>query len=81
MTCNHPRDILIALHRFSATTPIFIDSELGYGIKGENLAKLLHEYGYTRLIMTTGHSPSYFVNFPFLHTVIKKDPPHFVEYL
>jgi signal transduction histidine kinase len=76
----HPRDLLTALHEFPVTTPIFIDSELGYGIKGEVFAKKLHELGFTKLIMTTGHAASHFQDYPFLHAVIKKEPPVFADY-
>jgi signal transduction histidine kinase len=56
-------------------TPVYIDSELGDGFKGEDIAKALHEKGFTNIHMATGHAPEQFKHLTFLKGVIGKDPP------
>lgn len=54
---------------------IYIDSELGENIKGEEIAVLLHNEGFTDISMATGHSQDKFTNLLFLKGVISKSPP------
>ncbi|MGD9642922.1 MAG: sensor histidine kinase [Elusimicrobiales bacterium] len=54
--------------------PVYIDSELGDGVKGEEIAKDLHERGFTDLTMATGHGAEKFANLPWLK-VTGKEPP------
>ncbi len=53
---------------------IFIDSDLGEGIKGENIAKELHEKGYSDISMATGHGQEKFSHLSWLK-VCGKEPP------
>ena len=55
-------------------TPIYIDSELGGGLRGEVLAQSLKEKGYSELCLETGHPASNFSHLPWLK-VIGKEPP------
>jgi len=55
-------------------TPIYIDSDLGNDVKGEDIAKDLHEKGFTDISMATGHSPEKFVHLPWLK-ISEKEPP------
>ena len=48
--------------------------DLGSNIKGEDIAKTLHEKGFTNLTMATGHSPEKFAHLPWLK-VSGKEPP------
>jgi signal transduction histidine kinase len=54
---------------------IYIDSELGNNTKGEDIAVLLHNEGFSDISMATGHSQEKFTNFKFLKGVISKSPP------
>jgi signal transduction histidine kinase len=54
---------------------IYIDSDLGENIKGEEVAVILHNEGFTDILMATGHSPDRFINLHFLKGVISKSPP------
>ncbi|PKM97758.1 MAG: hypothetical protein CVU79_06725 [Elusimicrobia bacterium HGW-Elusimicrobia-3] len=54
--------------------PVYIDSELGDGVKGEDIAKDLHGRGFTDLTMATGHGAEKFADLPWLK-VNGKEPP------
>lgn len=53
---------------------IYIDSELGDGVKGEEVAQALKDKGYLHLTLETGHPPEQFSNLPWLE-VRGKEPP------
>ncbi len=54
--------------------PLYIDSELGGGVRGEDIARELHEKGFSDISMATGHSPEKFYHLPWLK-VTGKEPP------
>lgn len=53
---------------------IYIDSDLGGGIKGEELAQQLKEQGFADIRLETGHPPEKFSHLPWLK-VTGKEPP------
>ena len=69
-----PEDFTAGIETLAKDTPIYIDSDLGDGIKGENIAKELHAKGFTGLTMATGHGPEEFAHLPWLK-VTGKEPP------
>ncbi len=69
-----PADFLARLGEFPKDIPLYIDSELGEGIKGENIAADLKEKGFTNIRLATGHPPEKFSHLPWLK-VISKEPP------
>jgi signal transduction histidine kinase len=70
-----PDDFLANLETFPKDTPIYIDSDLGSGIKGEDIAKTIHAKGFATIYLETGHSPGSFQKMPWIKEVISKDPP------
>ncbi|MDO8630356.1 MAG: hypothetical protein Q7R41_07670 [Phycisphaerales bacterium] len=56
-------------------TPIYIDSNLADGIRGEDVAEKLHRMGYTNIRLETGHEPSYFPPMAHIREVVGKNPP------
>ena len=56
-------------------TPIYIDSELGDSIKGEEYAKTLYEQGFKEIYLVTGHPVSHFSEMPWITGIVDKDPP------
>lgn len=58
----------------SRDTAVFVDSDLGDGVKGEELAADLKEKGYKDITLETGHPPEKFVAWPWLK-VQGKEPP------
>lgn len=54
--------------------PIYIDSDLGGGVRGEDVAAGLRAKGFSDISMATGHSPEKFSALPWLK-VTGKEPP------
>ncbi|OFZ38424.1 MAG: hypothetical protein A2451_02025 [Bdellovibrionales bacterium RIFOXYC2_FULL_39_8] len=55
--------------------PIYIDSNLKDGVKGEGIAAKLHSEGFSRLYLATGYEKEHFAHLTFLKGVIGKEPP------
>jgi hypothetical protein len=60
-------------HSVDRTTPVYIDSNLGVGEKGEEIAKRLHAMGFENLYLTTGDPIEHCE--PWLKGVLDKTPP------
>jgi hypothetical protein len=56
-------------------TPIYIDSNLAGGIKGQDVAKALYEAGFKELYLATGYEPDSFSSMPWIKKIVGKDPP------
>lgn len=69
-----PGEFLAALGSFSKATPVYIDSELGVEVKGEDVAIALKEKGFTNLTLVTGYSPERFVHLSWLKVRGKESP-------
>jgi hypothetical protein len=70
-----PAEFMSNLETFPKDTPIYIDSELGDGIKGEDIAKTIHSHGFKTIYLETGHPQENFAGMPWIKEVITKDPP------
>jgi signal transduction histidine kinase len=71
---KNPEDFYSAAGSLPKDSPIYIDSELGGEVKGEDIAKDLREKGFTDLTLATGHAPAGFSHLPWLK-VTGKEPP------
>lgn len=69
-----PAEFLEALKDAPRDTPLYIDSDLGEGAKGEEVAEALREKGFSDITMATGHGPEKFSHLPWLK-VAGKEPP------
>lgn len=69
-----PAKFLAAVDGFSKDIPLYIDSELGDNIKGEDIAAGLREKGFTNICLTTGHSPERFAHLSWLRVISKEAP-------
>ena len=56
-------------------TPIFVDSSLRDGVKGEEVSRQLYEQGFTELYLATGYDPSQFGPLPWIRAIRGKSPP------
>jgi len=70
-----PAEFMSSLNTFPKSTPIYIDSELGEEVKGEDVAKTIHALGFGTIYLETGHPPEHFTSMPWIKEVISKDPP------
>ncbi len=72
---NHLDDFEEALPGIDPATPIYIDSELEDGLKGEEYAKNLFDQGYAEIYLATGHDASHFGPLPWIKAIVSKLPP------
>ncbi|MDO8805757.1 MAG: hypothetical protein Q7R35_15160 [Elusimicrobiota bacterium] len=68
-----PEDFAAGIETLPKDTPVYIDSDLGNNIKGEDIAKDLHAKGFTDITMATGHGPEKFAGLTWLK-VSGKEP-------
>ena len=68
------QELLAAVETLPRDIPLYIDSELGNGAKGEDIAKDLHDKGFTDITMATGHEAAKFARLPWLKTAGKEPP-------
>ena len=61
--------------QFDKGVPIYIDSNLGGAVKGEDISKDLHERGFTNLYLATGYSHKRFPRLPWLQDIVGKEVP------
>ena len=61
-----PEDFTANIVNLPKDTPIYIDSDLGNDIKGEDIAKELYNNNFTNITMATGHGPEKFAHLPWL---------------
>ena len=71
---KEPGGFLSSLESFPKNTAIYIDSELGNDIKGENIAVDLRGKGFTNITLETGHAPEKFAHLPWLKVMDKQSP-------
>ena len=69
-----PDEFFSALGTFSKDIPLYVDSDLGENMKGEDIAVQLKEKGFTNICLATAHPPEKFAHLPWLK-VITKAPP------
>lgn len=54
--------------------PVYIDSDLGEGVAGEEIARQISLIGFTNLYLETGYPASHFPDMPWLRGIVGKDP-------
>ncbi|MDD2804905.1 MAG: ATP-binding protein [Elusimicrobiales bacterium] len=69
-----PEELASGLDGAAKDTPLYIDSELGRGVRGEEVARELLEKGFTDLTLATGHPPERFAALTWLK-IAGKEPP------
>lgn len=67
-------EFIAEAENLSKDISVYIDSDLGGSIKGEDIAKELREKGFADITMATGHGPEKFAHLPWLK-VTGKAPP------
>jgi signal transduction histidine kinase len=71
---KEPGELLGVLDSLPKDAALYIDSDLGGGAKGEDIARELRDKGYINVTMATGHGPEKFSHLPWLK-VSGKEPP------
>lgn len=60
---------------FAKDTPIYVDSNLADGIKGEDVSWMMGKKGFSNLHLATGYDASQFDEMPWLKSIVGKSPP------
>ena len=72
---ENPLEFLSEINNYEYKTPIYIDSCLGNGIKGEEIALELFNKGFKEIYLTTNYSPEKFPFMFWIKEIIGKSPP------
>lgn len=67
------------INNYRKDTLIYIDSDLGGNVKGEQYAKYLYDLGFTGLHLATGYQPEQFGHLPWIKSIVSKDPPFLLK--
>lgn len=67
-------DFLLEKDNIQKDTPIYIDSNLGRGVKGEIFAQELHKQGFKELYLATGYPADSFAEIPWIKAIVGKEP-------
>ena len=68
-------DFIIEVEKYDVNTPIYIDSHLGNGQKGEEIAKHIFEIGFRDIYLETGYDSNHFPKMDWIKGIIGKAPP------
>lgn len=60
-------------------TKIYLDSDLGPGVRGEEIAKKVKDIGFKYIYLATGKNRSEFQEMPWITDIVKKKPPFLVK--
>lgn len=72
---SSPKEFSASESGLSKETAIYVDSDLGEDVRGEDFAKQLHDRGFTNLYLATGRPPDSFPPMPWINGVIGKAAP------
>ena len=72
---HSPNEFFAQSNRVPYKTPIYIDSNLSKGLKGELVAKEIHNEGFENIYLTTGFNKHDFVPMYWIKGILDKAPP------
>lgn len=75
-----PGAFFIESKNFDFETPLFIDSNLGNGINGQDVAKRAFEAGFKTIYLATGYEASQFEPMTWVRGIVGKDPFPILEF-
>lgn len=70
-----PKEFLAKVGRLDRRTPIYVDSKLSDGVRGEEFAKELHDKGFRNLYLATGHQRDALPPMPWIMDIVGKKAP------
>lgn len=74
-TFSTPREFLAIVSGLDKSTPIYVDSKLGEGVRGEDFARDLHAQGFWNLYLATGRQSESLPPMPWIKEVVGKKAP------
>lgn len=73
-----PAELNVLKKRLDPNSSIYIDSNLGNGITGQDIAKGLYLEGFKNLYLATGYTPDHFPAMDFVKGVVGQEPPNII---
>ncbi len=74
-TFFNPEAFFSAAPKLDRQVKIYVDSDLGNGIKGESVSKQIADLGFSEIFICTGYRSSDFEPMPWVKGVVGKKPP------
>ncbi len=74
-TFFNPESFFSAAPKLDKQVKIYVDSDLGNGIKGEGVSKEIADMGFSEIYICTGYRSSDFEPMPWVRGVVGKKPP------
>jgi hypothetical protein len=59
---------------FDREARVFVDSNLGSGVRGEEVAREIHALGFENVHLATGYEPESFPSMPWIKSIVGKEP-------
>ncbi len=72
---SNPNDFFLKAPTLDFGIPIYVDSNLGNGVKGEEISKKIHEMGFREIYLCTGYQASDFPEMLWIKGIVSKDAP------
>lgn len=72
---NDVNDFLFMVQFYPTDTLIYIDSDLGNDVKGQDVAKNLYDKGYRKIYLATGYDKDQFPEIPWVVGIVGKNFP------
>ena len=70
-----PEEFLKDIKKYDKNIPIYIDSNLAGGVKGEDAAKTIFLKGFKNIYLATGSMPHDFPAMPWIKEIVGINPP------
>lgn len=74
-TYKTDREFFQELDSYDKKTPFYVDSNLGAGVRGEDIAKQLFDQGFYEVFLATGYPSEKFAGLPGIKKVVGKESP------
>lgn len=71
---SNPDDFFRGSEKFHFESPIYVDSNLGHGVKGEDVSRRISEMGFQNVNICTGYQATDFPQMTWVRSIIGKDP-------
>lgn len=73
-----PTEFFNALGDLDLSTPVYVDSNLRDGVKGQDLIPKIKALGFKEVYLATGYQPEEFKTIPGLTAIVGKNPPKII---
>ncbi len=68
-------DFFLIAMTFALDSPVYVDSNLGSGVKGEQVSKRISDLGFKKVYLATGYESDTFSPMPWIKAILGKSPP------